>query len=234
MDFKKYIASLQETIEDKKAFSLKFFIIDHDTQKKIEAAINLIFQKYFEIEMSGIIYTCVKELLINGSKANLKRVLFERDELNIDDDNDYLNGMMEFRNILNESSYHKFLRDLKKSDYWVNLKFEYNENGMRVTVINNAHIAHLEEKRLRDKLKRAMKYEDIAQFYIDQGDEMEGAGMGIALIVMLLKGIGIDPSLFRIGNTPENRTFARIEIPFNENYVPIRRAYNKSHRRNGD
>jgi len=56
---------------------------------------------------------------------------------------------------------------------------------------------------------------------MDNMDNTEGAGLGIALIMILLKNEGIDPNLFRIITHPD-RTIARVEIPFSENYVSIR------------
>lgn len=225
MDLNHYVESLKKIIDSGKTFNIKFFIIDDDIEQKIETAISLLFEKFERPELPGVVYTCIKELMINGTKANLKRILFENNRLDIDDDDEYLKGMLDFRNALNENSYRTYLPDLRKRDYWVNVRFEYTPDGMRINVVNNAHISPLEDKRLREKLKKAMQYDNIAEFYMDQGDEIEGAGMGIALIVMLLKGIEIDPSLFRIGNTPDNSTFARIELPLTEDFVSVRELY---------
>ncbi|OHD57722.1 MAG: hypothetical protein A2014_11275 [Spirochaetes bacterium GWF1_49_6] len=222
MSFDKYVTSLDHILTGEKIFNIKFFIINDDIEKKVETAISMLCERYERPELPGIVYTCVKELMINGTKANLKRVLFEKNEINIDNENQYIQGMMDFRNALNENAYHTYLGELKEKDLWINVKFEYNCTGIRIYIVNNAHITSIEDRRLREKLKKAMKYEDIAQFYIDQGDELEGAGMGIALIVMLLRGMGIDPGLFRIGNTPAGQTFARIEIPLNDEYVCLR------------
>lgn len=223
-----YVESIKKILEDNKNFNIKFYVIDDEIESKIETALTLMFTKFDRPDIAGVVYTCIKELLINGSKANIKRALFTRSKLNIDNENQYLQGMLEFRNELSEEHAKKFLKELRNLDLWVSIRFEYQPNGVRITVINNAHITSLENKRLREKLKKAMGYEDIVQFYMDQGDEMEGAGMGIALIVMLLKGLEIDPGLFRIGNTPENTTFARIEIPLDNSYKSLRQQGSNS------
>jgi hypothetical protein len=66
-----------------------------------------------------------------------------------------------------------------------------------------------------------MGYNDIAEFYMDNMDNTEGAGLGIALIIILLKNDSIDPNLFRI-ITKADKTVARIEIPFTPDYVTLR------------
>jgi hypothetical protein len=78
---------------------------------------------------------------------------------------------------------------------------------------------------MREKMKKAMGYNDIAEFYMDNMDNTEGAGLGIALIMILMKNEGIDPNLFRIVTT-STYTIARVEIPFTDKYVSIRSVEN--------
>jgi hypothetical protein len=82
-------------------------------------------------------------------------------------------------------------------------------------------VIKLEETRMREKMKKAMEYNDIAEFYMDNMDNTEGAGLGIALIMILMKNENLDPNLFRIVTKP-TETIARIEIPFNSDYVSFR------------
>ena len=215
-------SSIKDILESGRAFNIRFFVINQDIEKKVETAINALFEHYENNEYAGVIYTCVKELMINGTKANLKRVLFEKKHVDFKNEKDYLQAMLEFRNTLNEGAYQGYLDALKTHDLWMNVRFDYGSDGVRLEIINNSNMNPIEDKRLREKLKKAMSYDDIAQFYMDQGDELEGAGMGIALIVMLLKGMDVDPALFRIGNKSDGTTFARIEIPMNDNYQSLR------------
>ncbi len=201
---------------------ISFFVFNQDIEKNVESILAEIFAQYGKVEYTGIIFTCVKELIINAVKANLKRVLFEEHKMNIDDEKEYLAGMLRFRNELNTLNILNYESKLKSKNYWVKISVEHSVDGICIEVTNNAHITRIEEQRLREKLRKAMQYTDIAQFYMEQGDEIEGAGMGIALVIMLLKGLGVDPSLFRLGNTNEDNTLIRLEIPFTKNYVSKR------------
>jgi len=201
---------------------LTFFVLDEKVEKEIEAILGDIFNRYKKEEYAGIIFTCIKELIINAAKANLKRILFEEYNMNIDDEEEYIAGMLRFREELSNSRILTYEAKMRSKNYWVKVSFESNAMGINIEVVNNAHITKIEERRIREKLKKAMSYNDIAQFYLEQGDEIEGAGMGIALVVMLLKGLGVDPSLFRLGNTKMKQTLIRVEIPLSPDYISKR------------
>lgn len=221
MDYESY-NSLKEQIEKTKSFTMKFYIADKDVEKEVGNILRIIFDKFHKSDYVGVMITCLMELIINAAKANLKRIIFETNHLDIDDEEMYLKGMMKFKDLLIESTYIKYFNELKEHDYWIKVFFAYDEKGVKIEVINNAHITRIEEKRIRKKLKKAMQYQSIAQFYIEQGDELEGAGMGIALVIMLLKGLGIPTELFRIGNINGRETMIRIEIPLSATYASIR------------
>jgi hypothetical protein len=221
MDSSSY-SSLKEQIEKSKSFMMKFYIADKDVEKEVGNILRIIFEKFNRSDYVGVLVTCLMELIINAAKANLKRIIFEMNNLNIDDENQYLTGMLKFKNLLVESSFFKYFNELKAHDYWIKVCFEYDETGVKIEVINNTHITHIEEMRIREKLKKAMRYQSLAQFYFEQGDELEGAGMGIALVIMLLRGMRIPPELFRVGNINDGETMIRIEIPLCDNYISVR------------
>jgi hypothetical protein len=168
-----------------------------------------------------MLYTITKELTINGIKANQKRVFFEDEGLEITNPVDYDKGIKEYSKKFSEKMAEEYGRRCLARGVFVQLRFHYCEDGMLVEVTNNTPVIKTEETRMREKMKKSMGYSDIAEFYMDNMDNTEGAGLGIALIMILMKNEGIDPNLFRI-ITHSDRTVARVEIPFNDRYVSIR------------
>lgn len=168
-----------------------------------------------------MLYTITKELAINGIKANQKRVFFEDEGLEITNPVDYEKGIIEYKNKFSEKMAAEYGKRCLARGVYVQLKFHYCLDGMLVEVLNNTPVIKTEETRMREKMKKSMGYSDIAEFYMDNMDNTEGAGLGIALIMILLKNEGIDPNLFRI-ITHTDRTIARVEIPFTDKYVSIR------------
>ncbi|MFN4244594.1 MAG: histidine kinase [Brevinematia bacterium] len=218
-----FVKVVSKLIDEGKYFFIKFYSISEEIERRINIVITKIFEKYNRSDLSDVIYVCVKELVLNSSKANIKRIVFEENNVDISDEKSFIVGMMKFKEELSEMNLPKYLPKLIDKDLYISVAFYHSPDGVRIEVVNNVRITKFEDRRIREKLKKAMGYDDISQFYLEQGDELEGAGLGIALIVMLLKGVGIDPSLFRVSGPNNNYVLARIEVPLTENYVSVRK-----------
>jgi hypothetical protein len=188
--------------------------------KELETKVQTILKNYYGVTAKEnqihVVYTVLKELIINACKANQKRVFFEEKNFDIMNPSDYEIGIKEYKKIFNESMGDKYAPLCKAKDYYCMILFEKSEDFLKIEIRNNTLITKQEEASLREKLARAMNYDDLAQFYMDNADNTEGAGLGLALIVIMLKGEGIDPNLFRISITKEY-TSAKIELPLNPN-----------------
>jgi hypothetical protein len=192
-------------------------------EKHIQYALESILKKTEHERYIHSLYTILKELVINGCKANQKRIFFEEKGLDIFNPDDYQKGLEEYKKNFSEEMAIEYGKKAKQKGLYVLIDFEFDENGLRIEVVNNSTIAPQEEKAMREKLKKAMGYNDLAEFYMDAAmhGEAEGAGLGLALVIILLKGEGIDPNYFRI-IIDKDKTIARLEIPFTDKFVSKR------------
>ncbi|MCB1159841.1 MAG: histidine kinase [Leptospiraceae bacterium] len=203
------------------SLSIRTFKMSSDVEVILRTKMEEILDGYNKSSMLATLYTIIKELSINACKANQKRVFFEERGMDITDEDIYASGMKDYKKILNEENLDEYGDKCKRSGYYCLVTFSHNSDGMTVVVENNTPIAYQEERAIREKLSKAMRYDDIALFFVDNADNTEGAGLGLALIVIMLKGEGIDPRFFRIF-TSEDITLARLEIPFTDRFKSIR------------
>ncbi|AYV54507.1 hypothetical protein [Leptospira kmetyi] len=212
---------LSELIQTRSRITVQSSRMNSKLEKYVLRIITEILTKVGQTRYIEMLYTITKEMSINGVKANQKRVFFEDEGLDIRNPEDYEKGITAFKAKFSEKMADEYGKRCLARGISVKLNITYTNQGVVVEVTNNTPVIEEEEERMREKMRKAMSYNDIAEFYMDNMDNTEGAGLGIALIMILLKSENIDPHLFRI-MTREHETIARVEIPFSEEYISIR------------
>lgn len=213
-----------ERIENGLPVEITFYENDSEINSFIREAIKRVCEKYNKNDYADVLYGCVKELVINATKANLKRIFFQLNNWDINNMGDYVTGLVKFKKILENNEYKKYKEYLIKQNLWVKFILKHSEDGLVIEVVNNSAICHVEEGRIRMKLNRAMRLNDLVEMYHEDIESSEGSGLGMALIVILMKSIKLDASLFRIGSKGDITT-ARIECPFTEKFQSHRKRY---------
>lgn len=212
-----------ENVRQGNPLGVRLYAILDKTEVMLERLVSIILEHYDRLDLQSAVYTAVKELAVNGTKANFKRILFR--EENIDIEKEYENGMDLFRERLNETFIRDYARKGQELGLGVEVLLSHSPDVLQVEVYNNVAITETEDKRIRSKFQKSMGYEDIAQFYMDAGDSSEGAGMGITLVTMMLKASGIDPHNFTIRSNHDSWTVAKIVIPLREDFQTDRDRY---------
>ena len=186
----------------------------------LERAVALLLKRYGHEHLLSVIYTSLKEILVNATRANAKEAWFREHGLDINDTAQFQQGMGIIKGEINESWIRKYGAMADEMGLTVDIYILHSEDGIRIEVRNVA-LKPEEEARIRAKLSEAMKYDDLMAFYMANADDTEGEGIGLAMILVLLKGESIDPNLFRMG-VVEERTLSRLEIPLSESFVSVR------------
>ena len=221
---------IHEAIDEGQPIKVRVYALLAKTEEELNLIVTRILRRFGRENLVGAVYTCVKELALNGAKANIKRILFLENQIDINSDVDYEKGMTLFRSRLNEKWILEYANKAKDQNYYVDVAFNFNDERLIIEVENNSALSEKEDKRIREKFNKGSQYDNIAEFYMDTQDTTEGAGMGITLILMLLKAEGIDPHLFTLRSDYKHRTVARIEFPFTKDYITGREKFDESSR----
>ncbi len=139
---------------------------------------------------------CLQELLDNAVKANLKRVYFKEEHLRIDQASDYERGMHQFKTaLLNQRAY--YCEQLGKNELWVSVTYHCRKDMLSVDVRNNTPIMDVELKKIHDRIDKARIYETLPEIFEDISDDSESAGLGIVMLCMILRRLGVPDKNFR-------------------------------------
>lgn len=183
--------------------------------------------KYNRPELATPIAMIIKELTVNATKANFKRIIFTENKVNMNDPVDYARGMKLFRDAISDRMSLEYGRKAKQARLNIHASFDFDRDRVIIEIRNNLGMTRSEEARVRAKLREAMRCSDVAEFMMENIDETEGAGLGLVLSLMALKSSGIDPHMLTIKTDYETHTQARVEIPLHSNYLPRRHRFMK-------
>lgn len=217
--------NLEQAIKRDQPIRFRAYAILSSTEDALNFAIENILLKYGREDLLAPAYTVIKELAVNGVKANIKRVLFTENNINIGNDDEYDRGMEIFRRNMGENFMQRYALKSQERRLYVDIVLNYTPHRLVVEVINNAPLSLREHDRIRHKFENSLGYDDIAHYYLEGGDHEEGAGMGIVLVTMLLKAQDIDPRLFSIRSDYSSKTTAKVEFPLSDDYMTRRERY---------
>jgi hypothetical protein len=207
-----------------------FYNFHDEFEKEVDIAIRELLTKYSRNDLQEVIYSTVKELAMNGVKANIKHIVFKETDVNSKDNDSILSGISNLQEVLgNPKLLEEYGEKAKSYNYKVILRIKHSNQRVIILVSNTTPMKQEEEERIRKKFEKALNYDSIAEYYMDNLDDAqaEGAGLGITMIVLLLKSSDIDPHSFTIYKNKDNETVAKIEIPLSDDYTPSREIYTK-------
>ena len=206
--------------------SMKTYLLSDYGELILKIISESILRKFTRLDLMEIMYSAAKELVINATKANVKRVLFRQLNLDIQNPEDYEKGIEVFKESLTEDKITTMKQDFKKYDLPVTATFYYNEDVINIKVKNNFPLIEEEEKRIRDKFRKATSFSSLIDFFMEYGDNTEGAGMGITMVGILLDQSGISKHCFSLYSSEKyGETIAKIEIPLHKDYISKREMF---------
>lgn len=162
---------------------------------------------------------CLKELAVNAKKANTKRIYFQERGLNLDNPGDYDRGMRNFKTdtLSNQSHY---LTRLKELDLYIKIEFLKYQGYCTVAVKNNSTLLPWEMDRIQEKIAKARRYATLEDAFEEVLDDSEGAGLGILVLVLMLRNVGFEGDFFQV-YAKGNETVARIILPAcTDSFIP--------------
>ncbi|MBN1411953.1 MAG: HDOD domain-containing protein [Spirochaetales bacterium] len=195
--------------------SVPLVIKSHTLPHETETYMVKILEKFLEFlgrkDISSAISYCIRELAVNAKKANTKRVYFKEKNLDITNPGDYTEGMKTFKKET-LSNIKFYLEKQKEYGYYIKIIFHANSKHFRISIANNVEMTKKEQIRVFDRIARARAFDTIAEAFSAVLDDSEGAGLGIVVMIQMLKQIGLGEDIFEI-DVRNGETVTRITIP---------------------
>jgi len=212
-------------VESDARLVIKAYGVIHSTEDFMREFVRKVTLKFDRLDLAPALEIIVKELTMNAVKANFKKIFFAENNLDIHSANAYSAGMNRFLEIMSEDIFVDYGRKARAANMSVETSFDFDQSRIIIEVRNNVPMTTQEERRAREKMERALQYEDMGAFLMEQLDEAEGAGAGLALCMTTMRSVGLDPRLLTIASNEKLGTLARVEVPLLAGYVPIRQSW---------
>jgi len=211
----------EEKIKKAIQSGLPLTITTYTFPKEIEIYIEQVIESFLrhmnQLKLKDYIVYCVQELVVNAKKANTKRVYFKERGLDINNDIDYKTGMEKFKEHTIGNIAH-YLQLQKEKGYYIKVILQVKRNTINIDIRNNVTANKTEQLRIHDKMARSRQFDSLEDALNQVLDDSEGAGLGLVILVLMLKKMGLDDDAFTI-KTTEKSTSACIAIPLEKTMV---------------
>lgn len=208
-----FCSSVDQAVEMGKKISMITYVMGDIGEAKLKYILSQILSSLGREDLMELFYTAAKELIVNSTKAAIKRIIFEELKLNIQNLLDYEEGMRFFKSSLNERKFPSYKKKMKESGLFVKITCIYKNDKINLEIRNNFPLLPVEAERVKEKFINAKKYDNLFEFFMEHGDSTEGAGMGITMVEILLSQSGFDRRLLSIYSSERKKeTVARVEV----------------------
>ncbi len=184
------------------------------TEEKIKFSLAKILEMKGKEELLTPLFSCIKELISNSTKANAKQIL--TNEGIISGGDDIVDVVKKVRTILNEEALLEYGLKSKQNRLSTRTYLRVHDDQLTIEVINNLPLAAREMQRILNRIDQSAKYDNIAEFYLENPDPAaEGMGLGLSMVVLLLKSMNINYRNFTVTTDGKSKTRATITVPLN-------------------
>jgi HD-like signal output (HDOD) protein len=192
---------------------IKTHTLPNNTEADLEEILQIYLEELGQAALKDHLAYCLKELTVNAKKANTKRVYFMEKNLHIDKQDEYDKGMKSFKtDTLTNINYYLNLQEQK--DLYIKVTYLIRNNVLYMSVRNNVPITPKELTRVYDRVARSRAFESMEEAFSEVLDDSEGAGLGIVIMVLMLRKMGLSEKSFDL-NQVGDETSASLTIPMN-------------------
>jgi len=203
-------ALIDYAIAENKVLTIKAYSYLSKEREYIDEVLDSYLRDVGLLHLQNQVSYCLHELAGNANKANTKRVYFDEKGLDLQDPTDYNQGMRTFKDDTVDDINTYCLKQ-KEASLYIRFDFRKKEDYLIIRVRNNSLLTAEEQDRIHHKMEAASHYDSIVEAYSVIEDSSEGAGLGIVMMILMLRTLGFGDSALRI-KTTEEETVAELVL----------------------
>lgn len=206
------IENIVESLKGKKEYKCTIPYHNSNSEDLITKVVYTLLQKSGYENYHQVFSIIVNELVTNVNKMNIKQDFFRENNLNIDNTNEYLDGI----NKINSSNYYKsYMSNIldKEKNHYIKISIETNQQSLQISIMNGYEISSFELQDFKNSISYADKFNNLNEVVKDNKNISESHNFGTILAILMLKNINIKSSAITITKF-DGFTETELNIPF--------------------
>jgi hypothetical protein len=182
--------------------TMRLYDIERKSGELIRKIINMLLLRQNLQAVAGEMFICLKELAINASKANYKR-LFEKHVTapnGITCENNYLKFLELFRNEIEENGNSRLFEFAKADDRFISITFQSAKEFIEIWVTNHQNLSPIEKEQIFSRIEGDSG--NMNSFVSDE-DYTEGAGLGLNIVLNVLNKYSAEKNSLKVVFYPD-------------------------------
>ncbi len=208
------LAQIKRAAHNAIPLTFKTYTLPHETEVYLDRVLESFLAELGQEKLKEPLSYCLRELAVNAKKANTKRVYFLEKGLDLNNDKDYEAGMKNFKQETFDNIQY-YLQKQKELGMYIKVIFQTKGPALSIVIRNNVEISRREQMRVFDRLARSRAFSSLEEAFATVLDSSEGAGLGIVILVLMMKKIGLSEDCFAI-DSEDGETVASLTVPFSE------------------
>ena len=189
------------------------YTLPRNTEVYIRHVMEMFLEECHQDHLKEYLNFCLSELLTNAKKANTKRVYFQEKGLDINNQEDYVKGMENFK-MDTLTNINHYLELQRKAGLYIKLSLRILADKIYIEIKNNSKLTVFEKERIQQKLDSVQQYKEMDEVFTNVLDQSEGAGLGIIIIILMLQKVGLSKENYQVISDGDE-TITRIILPCN-------------------
>ncbi len=196
-------------------FEVRLYDLFSDEINTLRDAVNRLADAVDPLSLRGPLNAIVYELCGNALKALYKRAYAKYVVARLGlEDMPYHDWLKLFRAEIESHRAENFAHLCRQENIYISVSGKFDRDNYRIEVKNEGAPSEIEMSRIHQALDRARETTSLAAYFDEDDAYHEGAGLGLPMVIVSLRGMGVDPSNFQI-LTEGDTTVARIDVPLN-------------------
>jgi putative nucleotidyltransferase with HDIG domain len=208
------LAQIKRAAHNAVPLTFKTYTLPHETEIYLDKVLESFLAELGQEKLKEPLSYCLRELAVNAKKANTKRAYFLEKGLDLTNEKDYESGMKNFKQDTFDNIQY-YLQKQKELGLYIKVVFQTQGTSLSIMVRNNVEITRKEQIRVFDRLARSRAFTSLEEAFATVLDSTEGAGLGIVILVLMMKKIGLTEDCFVV-DSEDGETVATLTIPFSE------------------